>query len=176
MFCGPGADRTFTGKQFFQDQLYNPHGRHFLDLYRVVFAQTRWVVFGSVPLATKNDGVPVATALVRGPARRVRLLLMPYTYHGIPVLASCPRPFYDHTEGVRSRFFKVIRARVCRHWLAHVRVLLSKAEWGSDDVADCVDCVAKELEAWFATVPHREVRWSDFDPESKRRPWKRCRY
>jgi hypothetical protein len=156
-------------KQFFQDQLYNPHGRHFLDLYRVVFAQTRWVVFGSFQLITRQHGVPVATALVRGPARLVGSL--PYTYHGIPVLASWPRPFYDRTEGVRSRFFKVIRVRVCRHWLAHVRVLLCKI--CSPDVADCV---AKELEAWFATVPHREVRWSDFDPERLRKPYKVCRY
>jgi len=168
MFCGPWTHRpcpTSYLVRFYEDQLSNPHAGEFWTLYGLVLPRG-WRVFGSHTFCTKQQGVPAVNALAR--IKKIRRGFV-YTLHRIPVLVVrrgfCP-PLYEHTERVRCRFFKVLRPGLCRQWLAHVRVLLLKqAEWGSVDVADCV---AAQLEAWFATVPHRDVRWSDYVPERGR--------
>ncbi len=164
MFCGILPERScppLYRVRFYQDQLYNPHAPEYWTLYGLVLPD--WRVFGSPTWSTKERGVPAANALATIKKDRRRFV---YSLHRIPVLVHWARGTYEHTERVRCRFFKVLRPRLCRQWLAHVRVLLLKqAEWGSVDVADCV---LAQLGAWFATVPHREVRWSDYVPERGR--------
>jgi glycosyltransferase involved in cell wall biosynthesis len=83
----------------------------------------------------------------------------------IDVLEAVPGPIeYTDTLQVRNRVFKVIRAKVCKNWLEYVRLLIVAAMaemnlWCDDDVANAV---LQQLEAWFATVPHKDVRWSNY--------------
>ncbi len=86
-------------------------------------------------------------------------------FHRIPVLAGGHWALADGDEPdearrTRNYVFKMIRARVCRQWLARARMEIGRAEWCKDGVPDVI---AAQLEAWFAAVPHEEVQWSEYD-------------
>ncbi len=89
-------------------------------------------------------------------------------FHRIPVLAFGHYIDSYVTTGdeptwvrrTRNYVFKIIRVRVCRQWLARVRVEICRAQWCDDGVADVI---IAQLETWFAAVPHEEVQWSVYD-------------
>jgi hypothetical protein len=177
MFCGPRA--LGTGWQggwhaaqnmsrilrFYEDQCYNPHANEYHAIYLAVIP--RWKVFGSL---TGRGSRPVGCFLARHDCRWWQMprpagwSQRASAYHQIHVLASTPRSWYEDTLKVRCRFFKVIRLHMCKNWLALVRMVIGKGHWCDEVVAGIVQ---KQLEAWFATVPHKDVRWSIYAAESR---------
>jgi hypothetical protein len=163
-------------RQFYQDQLYNPHAGDLgmWDFYQKAIPSL-WRVYGSA----ENDPV----SKIHGSAAFSCLAAahrLPYTwywhpgvlttpaFHRIPVLAcghyidsyvtSLSEPTW--VRSIRIRVFKVIRVHVCRQWLARARIEIRRADWCDDVIANVI---IEQLEAWFATVPHEEVQWSEYD-------------
>jgi hypothetical protein len=66
---------------------------------------------------------------------------------------------FDDTLRARNWWYRQIRVSQCQEWLVLVRLLVNKTHWGNDVVAATV---CKQLEAWFATVPHEDVRWANY--------------
>jgi hypothetical protein len=173
--------------RLYQDQLYNPRAGDagMWEFYRRVIAD-HWMVHRSADnglpgLCSKISKIyafPAFSFLAAAHRipdwdRRVYSSRTPGTtpaFHRIPVLACGHWVVADGVEPMwarrtRNYVFKAIRARVCRQWLARVRVEIGRAQhmgvfWCKDGVPDVI---AAQLEAWFAAVPHEEVQWSEHD-------------
>ncbi len=160
-------------RQFYQDQLYNPHAGAdgMRAFYRRVISD-HWVYRSAENgLLSEIHSFPAFSLLAathRIPYWDRRVYTTP-AFHRIPVLAFGYINSYIRkaiggepwwARKTRIRVFKVIRVRVCRQWLARVRVHIGRAPWCDDSVADVI---VAQLEAWFAAVPHEEVQWSEYD-------------
>ncbi len=177
--------------RFYQDQLYNPRAGDagMWDFYRRVIAD-HWKVHRSA-----DNGLPgLCSNIYAFPAFSFLAAAhrLPWTmqdgdcrlyssrttpaFHRIPVLACGPWDATDSEHAAepmwarraRNYVFKILRARLCRQWLARVRLEIGRAQhmgvseifWCKDGVPDVI---AAQLEAWFAAVPHEEVQWSEHD-------------
>ncbi len=89
---------------------------------------------------------------------RIPVLACGYYSDGYYTFGDEEEPAWVHR--IRNRCFKWIRVIVCRQWLERVRMEIRRAEWCDDVVAHTV---IAQLEAWFAAVPHEDVRWSEYD-------------
>ena len=179
MFCGPpmaAAIPDMLHLRFYEDQLYNVHSREYSELYEDVIPR-RWKVWGSL---TRPVGSNWASSFLvshslcrkwweiryRGSNRLGR---RDCAWHQMQVLVPYPHSWANDTLHARNYVFKVIRARVCRQWLARVRVHIGRADWCDDVVAGVV---CQQLEAWFARLPHADVRWSTY--VEQRRQYRVC--
>ena len=171
MFCGPRAGPyRFDIKldlRFYDDQLYNPHANEYYELYEN-FTPRGWKVWGSLTSPAGSELVRRFLSShslcskwwdVRFQSGR-RVGARDCAWHQIKVLVPMPVSWFNDTLHARNYVFKVIRARVCRQWLARVRVHIGRAPWCDDGVATVI---VAQLEAWFAAVPHEEVQWSEYD-------------
>ncbi len=173
LLAGPGPNVGFTFHMpliapFFQDQLYNRHADEFYRLYQRVVSKDYQVWGCSVLYSGKNRFRTAAMFLACLDdwwVQKPRLASNGYiAYHQLSVLESLPSPKKFRIEGkndlkVRNRFFTPIRARALEHWLDYVRLLMTaKTNYWCDDLVARV--LQEQLKAWFATVPHKDVRWS----------------
>ena len=148
--------------QFYQDLLYNPHASEYNELIANVVVHT-WKVWGRL---TGRRSIFARRFLVRHSLGKKwwevkykggrRVLARDTAFHQIKLLVPYPRSWFNDTLHARHWCFKMIRARVCRQWLARVRVHIGRADWCNDLVAGIV---CNQLEAWFVRVPHADVRW-----------------
>ncbi len=174
--------------RFYEDQLYNPEINCDLSMRELysktfplhwrVYCSVVWSVYSSEVSSTIVDS-SVDQFLTSGmyyipgwkhrhdnsnwDRRGYNNTRKLYAWHRIPVLCREVHDSWDEPTwcaNVRNRVFKVIRVHLCKNWLALVRVVLGQADWCKDVVADTI---ITELEAWFATVPHQEVQWSEYD-------------
>jgi len=153
-------------RPFYLDQLYNPHADKLgmFEFYREVIP-SHWIVF----LSADNKrifSISAFSCLHVSHCDHWRVHRTP-AFHRIPVLACGPYTESQKTNGeplwsrsIRNYVFKVIRVRVCRQWLARARMEIYRAQWCDHVVADIITA---QLEAWFAAVPHEEVKWSEYD-------------
>ena len=175
-------------RRFYEDQLYNPEINCDLSM-RELYSQTiplHWRVYCSVVWSVySGEARPTIVDscvdqfltsgmyYIPGWEHRHRNLhwdrrgcnhtRQPYAWHRIPVLVTVFHDSWDEPTwcaNVRNRVFKVIRVHLCKNWLALMRVVVGKEDWCDDVVANTI---SEQLEAWFATVPHQEVQWSEYD-------------
>jgi hypothetical protein len=153
---------------FFQDQLYNSHGGEFFWLYHRVIARDYKVWSSGVLHSGKVGSCTAAIFLAHFRGWDKKWSNVRSAYHQIDVVTPVVGHHeYTDTLQARNRVFKVIRAKVCKNWLEHVRLLMMATYWCDNVVANTV---LQQLEAWFATVPHKDVRWSNYLNE--RAKWK----
>jgi hypothetical protein len=150
---------------FFADQLYNSHAGEFFWLYNRVIAPDYKVWSSGVLHSGKVGSCTAAHFLAhhRWWVKTRRLASNVYSaYHQIDVVTPVVgRHEYTDTLQARNRVFKFIRAKVCKNWLEYVRLLMmAETNYWCDDVV--ANTVLQQLEAWFATVPHKDVRWSNY--------------
>jgi hypothetical protein len=161
--------------RFYEDQLYNPHASEYYELYKNVTPRG-WKVWGSLT----GRGSELSRNFLADHSLCRKWWEVKYkcgrlvaardsAYHQIKVLAPAATSWYNDTLKVRGWFFKLIRLHVCKNWLALVRVVVGRAHWCNDLVAGIL---CKQLEAWFATVPHADVRWSIY--VDQRRKYRVC--
>jgi len=155
-------------RKFYEHELYNPFAGENDQLY-YVFIPPYWDVYCS----TDRD----PTSQIRDHVANIYLLLHPISYtrmyewfpfNRIPVtIMSYPSRYLEEEMvavgmNARIRMFEIIRKHLCRQWLARVRVELNRSL--SEDV---LDLLTAQLEAWFATVPHEDVRFSQVDSRGR---------
>jgi len=160
----PGIFTTRPGmaKAFICDQLYNPHAGEegMWEFYRL-HVQTFFRVFRRVGFVdTRIHSFPAFSFLFASP----RWLYRTPAFDRIPMIGFA-HEMHLRAARWRIRIFKIIRARVCRHWLARVRLEVCGCEWCDEVVASVI---IAQLEAWFATVAHEDVQWSEYDDLQRR--------
>jgi len=165
----PTSSFLSVGKAFILDQLYNPHAGEFCrwEFYRV-HVQSVFRVFRRVDGFddTRIRSFPVFSFL----AASHRLPYWHSLVYTTPAFDRIPMIGFAHEMHLnaadwRIRIFKIIRARVCRQWLARVRLEVCGCEWCDEVVASVI---IAQLEAWFATVAHEDVQWSEYDDLQRR--------
>ena len=176
-------------RQFYEDQLYNPAidgdpsmrelYSQTIPLHWRVYCSVVWSVYYSEALSSTIVDSCVDKHLTSSAyyipdwehrhynsywdSRGYNHTRKLYAWHRIPVLVTEIHDSWDEPTwcaNVRNRFFKVIRGHVCKNWLALVRVVVGRAYWCDKVVGNII---SEQLEAWFATVPHQEVQWSEYD-------------
>lgn len=185
MFVGPPADRASLGwraygwsvqeqrryefdkeqdMRFYVDQLYNLHAFSSSTVLDNVIPRTH-MVWGTLTGRASRPARLFVASYNHGNAwweyrcswGRRRAVTLP-AWHQVPVLVRGNGGRFDDTLRARNWWYRQIRVLQCQEWLVLVGLLVKKTDWGNDVVAKTV---CDQLEAWFATVRHEDVRWAN---------------
>lgn len=174
MFVGSTAVRAYA-ERFYADQLYNPYADEYYDLFNLLF-RDHHKVFGCLTFLTHLMPERASEFLVEGHAaqkvqqydaqRGCWRCLRAVAYHQIKVFTQIPRARYSDPRILKPRNFvyNVIRVHQCTWWLEHVRMLIRHQHWADDVV---IKAIQDQLEAWFKTVSHEDVRFSCYLPGAR---------